>query len=39
MTKRMHLIGFYMHSPINHTTLSWADPEDDRVEGMRVFEH
>ena len=39
MTKRMHLIGFYMHSPINHTALSWADPEDDRVEGMRLFEH
>lgn len=39
MTKRMHLIGFYMHSPINHTAMSWADPEDDRVEGMRLFEH
>ena len=39
MTKRMHLIGFYMNSPINHTALSWADPEDDRVEGMRLFEH
>jgi alkanesulfonate monooxygenase SsuD/methylene tetrahydromethanopterin reductase-like flavin-dependent oxidoreductase (luciferase family) len=39
VTKRMHLIGFYMHSPINHTALSWADPQDDRVEGMRQFEH
>lgn len=39
MTKRMHLIGFYMHSPINHTALSWADPEDDRVAGMGSFEH
>ncbi|WP_234683202.1 NtaA/DmoA family FMN-dependent monooxygenase [Bradyrhizobium monzae] len=39
MTKRMHLIGFYMNSPINHTALSWADPDDDRVEGMRLFEH
>ncbi len=39
MTNRMHLIGFYMHSPINHTALSWADPEDDRVDGMRQFEH
>jgi long-chain alkane monooxygenase len=39
VTKRMHLIGFYMNSPINHTALSWADPEDDRVEGMRLFEH
>ena len=39
MTKRMHLIGFYMHSPINHTALSWADPADDRLEGMRQFDH
>lgn len=39
MTKRMHLIGFYMHSPINHTVMSWTDPDDDRVEGMRQFEH
>lgn len=39
MTKRMHLIGFYMHSPINHTVMSWTDPKDDRVEGMRLFEH
>lgn len=39
MTKRMHLIGFYMHSPINHTVMSWADPDDDRVEGMRLFDH
>jgi FMN-dependent oxidoreductase (nitrilotriacetate monooxygenase family) len=35
----MHLIGFYMHSPINHTTLSWTDPEDDRLDGMRSFDH
>ncbi|CAN7615705.1 NtaA/DmoA family FMN-dependent monooxygenase [Bosea sp. LjRoot9] len=39
MSKRMHLIGFYMHSPINHTSLSWADPEDDRLEGLASFEH
>jgi len=39
VTKRMHLIGFYMHSPINHTVMSWTDPKDDRVEGMRLFEH
>jgi FMN-dependent oxidoreductase (nitrilotriacetate monooxygenase family) len=35
----MHLIGFYMHSPINHTVMSWTDPEDNRVEGMQLFEH
>ena len=39
MTNRMHLIGFYMHSPINHSVLSWADPEDDRLEGLGSFEH
>jgi FMN-dependent oxidoreductase (nitrilotriacetate monooxygenase family) len=35
----MHLIGFYMHSPINHTVMSWTDPTDDRIEGMRLFDH
>ncbi|WP_137389540.1 NtaA/DmoA family FMN-dependent monooxygenase [Rhodoligotrophos defluvii] len=39
MTNRMHLIGFYMHSPINHSVLSWADPEDERLEGLGSFEH
>ncbi|MBI1218645.1 MAG: NtaA/DmoA family FMN-dependent monooxygenase [Rhodobacteraceae bacterium] len=39
MTKQMHLIGFYMHSPINHTALSWADPADERLAGMAGFDH
>ncbi|RAI02433.1 nitrilotriacetate monooxygenase [Acuticoccus sediminis] len=39
MTKQMHLIGFYMHSPINHSIMSWTDPEDDRVDGLATFEH
>lgn len=39
MTDRMHLIGFYMHSPINHSVLSWADPADERLDGLGSFEH
>lgn len=39
MTDRMHLIGFFMHSPINHTILSWSDPEDDRLDGLGSFDH
>ncbi|WP_353184865.1 NtaA/DmoA family FMN-dependent monooxygenase, partial [Bosea sp. (in: a-proteobacteria)] len=39
MTKRMHLISFNMHSPINHSVMSWADPEDGRLEGMASFDH
>lgn len=35
----MHLIGFYMHSPINHSAMSWADPEDGRLDGMASFDH
>lgn len=39
MSRHMHLIGFLMHSPINHSALSWADPEDDRLEGLAGFSH
>lgn len=39
MTKRMHLISFNMHSPINHSVMSWADPEDERLEGLASFDH
>lgn len=39
MSDHMHLIGFYMHSPINHSAMSWADPEDDRLDGMAGFDH
>ncbi len=35
MPKQMHLLSFLTHSPINHTTLSWADPADQRLEGLR----
>lgn len=35
----MHLIGFYMHSPINHSVMSWTDPDDDRLAGMASFDH
>lgn len=38
MSDRMHLIGFYMHSPINHTVMSWSDPADGRLEAMGSFE-
>ncbi|HWK68237.1 MAG TPA: NtaA/DmoA family FMN-dependent monooxygenase [Rhizobiaceae bacterium] len=39
MTKRMHLISFNMHSSINHSVMSWADPEDERLEGLASFDH
>ncbi|MEQ8291386.1 MAG: NtaA/DmoA family FMN-dependent monooxygenase [Roseovarius sp.] len=39
MSEQMHLIGFYMHSPINHSAMSWADPEDGRLDGMASFDH
>lgn len=39
MTRQMHLTGFYIHSPINHTIASWADPADQRLEGMKGFSH
>lgn len=39
MNNQMHLIGFYMHSPINHTAISWAEPGDQRLAGMASFDH
>ena len=36
---KMHLLGFMMYTPINHMTLSWADPEDRQVEGFGSMEH
>ncbi len=39
MTKRMHLISFNMHSPINHSVMSWADPDDNRLDGLASFDH
>jgi FMN-dependent oxidoreductase (nitrilotriacetate monooxygenase family) len=34
MAAKMHLIGFMMHTPINHMTLSWADKDDRQVDGL-----
>ena len=39
MAKQMHLLSFLTHSPINHTTLSWADPNDQRIEGFRSLDY
>ncbi|CAB3810493.1 NtaA/DmoA family FMN-dependent monooxygenase [Paraburkholderia fynbosensis] len=35
----MHLFSFLTHSPINHANLSWADPRDERLEGMKSFKY
>ena len=32
---RMHLLGFLMHTPINHMMLGWANQDDNRLEAMR----
>lgn len=34
MSKQMHLISFLIHSPINHSILSWTDPQDERLAAM-----
>ncbi len=34
MGANMHLIGFMMHTPINHMTLSWADSGDQQLDGL-----
>lgn len=34
MSKQIHLISFQIHSPINHTVLSWAAPGDNRLDAM-----
>lgn len=34
MATNMHLIGFMMHTPINHMTLSWADGDDRQLDGL-----
>ena len=39
MNNQMHLIGFFIHSPINHSVLSWADGDDDRLQGLASFDH
>ncbi|MEC9044969.1 MAG: NtaA/DmoA family FMN-dependent monooxygenase, partial [Pseudomonadota bacterium] len=30
----MHILGFMMYTPINHMTMSWADPQDEQVAGF-----
>ncbi len=30
----MHLISFLIHSPMNHTILSWADAKDERLANL-----
>lgn len=37
MAAMMHLIGFYMNSPMNHAVLSWASPGDRQIEGLTSF--
>lgn len=35
MRRQMHLLSFLIHSPINHSILSWANPGDDRLEDLQ----
>jgi FMN-dependent oxidoreductase (nitrilotriacetate monooxygenase family) len=35
----MHILGFMMYTPINHMTLSWADPEDQQVNQFGSMEY
>jgi long-chain alkane monooxygenase len=34
MSQQMHLVSFLIHSPINHTVLSWADPADNKLASL-----
>ena len=34
MPQHIHLISFQINSPMNHTVLSWAHPDDNRLEAM-----
>ncbi len=34
MAKHIHLLSFLIHSPINHTMLSWAHKDDTRLDMM-----
>lgn len=33
-TDHIHLVSFVIHSPINHTVLSWADPKDNKLQAL-----
>ncbi len=35
----MHILGFMMYTPINHMTMSWADPLDCQVRGFGSISH
>lgn len=37
MGAQMHLIGFFMNSPMSHAMLSWTDPADRQIEGLTSF--
>jgi long-chain alkane monooxygenase len=34
MGKYIHFVSFQINSPINHTALSWAAPEDNRLQAL-----
>ncbi|RZK03939.1 MAG: LLM class flavin-dependent oxidoreductase [Novosphingobium sp.] len=34
MGKYIHLVSFQINSPINHTVLSWAHPDDNRLKAL-----
>jgi FMN-dependent oxidoreductase (nitrilotriacetate monooxygenase family) len=34
MGKYIHFVSFQINSPINHTVLSWAAPEDNRLQAL-----
>ena len=33
-SRQMHLMSFLIHSPMNHTILSWAHPKDERLDHL-----
>jgi FMN-dependent oxidoreductase (nitrilotriacetate monooxygenase family) len=39
MPKQMHLMSFLTNSPMNHTVLSWAKPEDQRADNLGSLAH
>ena len=39
MADMMRLLGFMMYTPINHMTMSWADPDDRQIDGFGSIDH
>jgi FMN-dependent oxidoreductase (nitrilotriacetate monooxygenase family) len=39
MTQQMHLMQMLIHSASTHTLLSWTDPADGQLEGLRDFSY